>query len=275
MAKIRNSAKARKKRKFKAYKPATSPPSGTYDPALDAQEQAGNRGLMDYVQDNNTEETRSTTDYGTALQEIARQKQYQTEDLDRGVSRATEDYGLESQNLGRRYGLLAEAQAGNQAAAGVDMGGTALAAATRRAQNQGLEQTALDREIGRYREDVATNRTRLDANAAYQTNVAGLSYQRAGEDRTTGETRAKRENTQYGTDIGAQRFYQAKLAGWEQHKPENEKTKQGVTYRVRGQGQGRQYTLPSGRRLSRDEWVNTWRRRGAGGFGQRSGALRG
>lgn len=283
----------RQRRSFTPFHAPARPPSGTYDPALDAQERAGNRGLADLVQDigqGGRMRERATTDYGLGLAEIKRSAGYATQDLDRGLTRAVQDHGTATGLLHRSYGLLGQAQGDAQAAAGVEQGGTVLAAAMRRRENEGIEQGGLDTQLSRYRADDTTNRARLMQNVAQQRGVLGLAYGRQGEDFTTDLARAQRENTQFDVDLSEQRFYQAKGTGYKPPSaPGNEHSRGPVTYRVSGQGPGRKYTLPTGQQLSRDEWVNLWRWRksriaaghpGTGGLWRRyhlpgSGALSG
>lgn len=226
---------------FTPFKPPARPPTGAYDPALDAQEGAANRGLADLAADigeGGRLRERAATDYGLGLGEIDRQAGYAGADLDR-----------QSSLVARQYGILQRAQGDQAASAGVEQGGTILAAAKMRAANQGIEQGAID-----------TNRTRLGENVDQQKGALGVAYRRQGEDFTEQLARATRENTQFDLDLGAERFYQAKLGGYKPpSRPDNEHVRGPVTYRVSGQGPGRKYTLPNGRQVSRDEWVNLWR----------------
>ena len=261
---------------FTPFKPRTRPPAGRYDPALDAAERAGNRGLADLLADSGTGRTRAATDYGLGLANIDQEYGRATQDLDTGLARTREDYNTNVATLDRNYQQLASAQSQNAALSGTDQGGTVLAAAMARAQNRAVEQAPLETMLSRYTADDATNRTRLLENVNAQKGALGTEYERQGQDWTTQAARAQRENTQFGLDTSEQRFYQAKLAGYKApHKPKNEKTKKGVTYRVSGQGPGRVYTLPTGKQFKRDEWVNKWKRRGAQGFLPRPGHLYG
>lgn len=247
-------------RMFTPFKTPTRPPAGTYDPALDAQERATGRGLADFLEDTETGRTRATTDYGLGLADIATGERYQTEDMDRGLTRAREDHTSQSGLLSRRYSMLADSQVDQQAAAGVDRGGTVMAALAKRQANQAVDQAPLDSALSRFMEDDARGRLRLTEGADRQRGALGLNYSRAGEDFTEGVERAQRENTQFGLDIGEQRFYQATGAGYTPPSaPAGEHSKGGITYRVSGQGPGRKYVLPNGRQVGRDEWVNMWR----------------
>lgn len=257
-----------RRRGFTPFHAPTRPPAGTFDPTIDAQVGATNRGLLDLVQDTEKQGGRNFSDYTLGLADVAREQQRQTADFDTGLGRANTDYGTNTQLLGRRYTQLGQAQAGAQAAAHLSGGGTGLAAQMARAQNQGVEQGALDTTIQRYRADDQVNRTRLSENVTQQRSQLGLSYQRSGEDLTTQLGRGQREAAQFGLDAAQQRFFQAAQSGYAAPSaPASEKTKRGVTYRVKGQGTGRKYTLPNGRQMGRDEWVNWWRHRAAAGGG--------
>lgn len=231
----------RAKRAFTPFAAPTRPPTGTYDPALDSQERAADRGLTDLVGDigeGGRLRDRAATDYGLGLAEIDRQSRYGNEDLDRQASL-----------VARQYGILQRAQGDQQAAGGVEQGGTILAAAQARAGNREIEDSAIN-----------TNRVRLGENVEQQKGALGVGYRRQGEDFTEQLSRATRENTQFDLDLGEERFYQAKLGGYKPPtRPDNEHVRGPVTYQVNGQGPGRKYTLPDGRQIGRDEWVNLWR----------------
>jgi hypothetical protein len=227
---------------FTPFKAPTRPPTGTYDPVLDAQEGAANRGLADLVMDTETDRTRSASDLGLARSEIERQAGY-----------ATQDFNTQEADVRRNTALTGQVQAGQARAQGV-RGGGVLAAALVRQQNQARAIAPID-----------TGRARLAQNVQQQMGQLDLGYARHGEDVTQNLTRAERENTQFGLDTSAQRFFQATQTGWDAPTaPANEHTKRGVTYRVRGEGPGRKYRLPNGTVLGRQDWVNMWRRRRAG-----------
>lgn len=269
-------AAGQKQRAFKPFVAPTRPPTGTYDPSLDQQLGASERGLADLMFDTDTQRGRLTSDFGIGMGEVDRQAGYATQDLDLGISRTRQDYGIASSELQRQMGLLAGQQAEQQSAVGLVGGGGAQAASVMRGQNQAREQGALNLTLARANESDAMARTRLSQNVTAQKGGLGLDFTRGGQDLTTGLLRGQREGAQFAVDLGAQRFYQAKNSGLytAPTKPANEKSKAGVTYRVRGEGTGRKYTLPSGRQFSRSEWVNTWRQR-ARGQGPLRGTLRG
>lgn len=233
----------RAQRAFTPFVAPTSPPTGTYDPVLDANERAAGRGLKDLVMDTETARTRSASDLGLGLGEIDRQAGY-----------AREDFARSEADVRRTSALTGQVQAGQQRAQGI-RGGGVLAAALVRAGNQ---QRAID--------PINVGRTRLAENVTQQKDALNLGYTRQGEDFTTQLERAGRENTEFGLDTTAQRFFQATQSGWQAPTaPANEKKKAGVTYRVKGEGPGRTYTLPNGRQVGRQDWVNMWRRRRATG----------
>lgn len=288
------------KRTFAPYQPA-QPPSGSYDPALDAQQHAADRGLLDLRLDTERDfgtgghpGGRSLHDYLLGVANLNRQRGEGQQDmalagmraaqdfntqrsdaaagyarstadtrqsLDRGVadlltqrSRAGEDYGKNTQLLGRRYGILGASQTQRAQQQGSAEGGFFAAAKAARAENQGIEQGALDTGFRRFGESSALSEQRLrDSSAqslqrqgedqwkrvagigqAQQRYTAdagtrwkrltegtdraladsGLKYQRAGENAAQTLRRAERENKFFGQDIAANRFYQSRTSGF-------------------------------------------------------------
>jgi hypothetical protein len=144
-------------RQFKPWKPYVppKPPAGSYDPALDAQRAAAQRGLGDLTQDVETAGTRANVDYG----------------------RSTE-------LLKQAYGRLGVRQEEQAATSGVIDGGALLQAAAKRAANESTEQTGLDLGYQRGGIDRTTQLTRArrentafgldtDAQIAFQASQAG------------------------------------------------------------------------------------------------------
>lgn len=266
------------------------PPAGTYDPSLDAQLDAANRGFGDFQRDTELADTRAEQDYGFGKFDINRQAQRGGEDLanrftdatadwmlqgkdlqrssDRGMAdilrdrmRGTEDYGTTRGRFGedrdralavldRNYRNLGSAQGQGIRAAGAAGGGASAQAAAKRAGNKAFERQPIDTAYGRQTADLDTNFARFGQDSAqaqtrFGEDVArtaqginmsgqrtgrdigiagtrlgedtttalgrlGVGYERGVVDRTTGLTRARRENTAFGQDIGAARFYQAR-----------------------------------------------------------------
>ena len=175
------------------------PSQGSYNPDLDAAERAATRGLGQLRQDTELGLARAGQDYT-----------FGREDLNRGLSRGEEDYRTNTQALQRSFNILAGRQQENANAAGVLRGGAMLQAAAKRKENQGIQQGGLDTSIGRLRQDTQTGLGRLD-----------VGYNRQVSDFGTAQQRATDENTFYGQDIAAQRFFQASQpgSGWTPPKP--------------------------------------------------------
>lgn len=177
---------------FKPYKPPPLP-TGTYDPALDAQLGAAQRGYGDTQFDTTLANTRGAEDLGFA--------QYANAEA---VTNENDAYNRNVGLLTKNYTDLAANQADQANAAGVIPGGGAyLQSQAKRAANQATEQAGLD----------LTHQQNLLA-LQDQLGQVGVTYGRGVTDRTTALTRAGRENTNFGLDIGAEEAYQAGQAGY-------------------------------------------------------------
>ena len=214
-----------------AFEPYTPPPipAGSYDPLLDSQLAAAQRGYGDTEADIGTAATRATVDYGL-----------NTDDINRSWGRTQQDYDRSVQMLTRKYTNLGTVQAQQQAGAGVLGGGAILQANAKRAANQALEKTDLDTALGRAREDRDIGLGR-----------AALGYGRTTTDLGNQLTRAGRELGAFGLDTASAKAFQAAQSGWQPPtKPANEFTSPGgTTYRVlKGKG-GPIYVDRLGRRL--------------------------
>jgi hypothetical protein len=195
---------------FTPYKPP-SPPTGSYDPALDAQLRASQRGLGDVRADTATANLRGLNDFTTASAGIDRDKARGYADIDRQLG-----------DLSRSYQQLARRQAEGARAAGVLSGGIALQAAAKRLENERLDQRPL-----------WTAKTRLGEDAALAQAALKLDYDRGLEDRTTALTRAEREGTAFGLDTDEVKGFQATQSGWKpKGRPKNQGVnKKGVPYK--------------------------------------------
>lgn len=179
-------------RSFTPYRPPPLP-TGTYDPALDAQRAASSRGLLDTTQDTGLAGTRAAEDYGIQLGQLQQQQ-----------GRVDADYASNVQALTRNYSNLATAQGERANQYGVVPGsGALLQAAQKRAANQQIAQTALD-----------TAHTRATGDINTQIGSIGLTLDRGVTDRTTGLSRAGREDRTYGLDIESEKAFQAGQAGY-------------------------------------------------------------
>jgi hypothetical protein len=191
------------------------PPAGSYDPALDAQRAAANRGILDTRQDTELGLSRAGQDYGLGVEDLNRTQTRGTEELDRTQSRGNQDYGRDTQALQRSFNILAGTQAQRRQQMGVSTGGAVLQAAAKRRVNQAIQQQGLDLAHTRLGEDVTRARTRLGEDTGIGVGRLGLGYNRQVTDFTTGLSRANRENTAFGLDVDAQRYFQAAQSGWE------------------------------------------------------------
>jgi hypothetical protein len=255
---------------FTPYKPPPLP-SGSYDPALDAQLGAAQRGYGDLQQDIGTADLRAGLDYGTNKALVERDRDRGFYDLRVARERATQDYDTDVAALQRAYQQLSRRQAEGARSQGVMSGGLALLSAQKRAENQAIERKAIDTNILRFAADNDLARTRLGEDATSQLGQLLTEYQRGGIDRGTQLERAGRENTQFGLDIGTQKAFQAGQAGYVPPKPgqpggrplNQGVNRAGVPYRDVVQGDWIVRYDQYGRKLSQ-------RRRSSGGGGSSS-----
>lgn len=173
---------------FMPYQAPTSPPTGTYDPNLDASLAAAKRGYSDLEADTAKVGGRAFSDYNIALGD---------------KSLGEQSTGLEGQRARgladslRQYTILGNRQTQAARGAGVSEGGALAAALAKRQANQTRDDTRLNTSIDQAEGDL------------------GLRYQRGVEDRGDVLGRAGRELGFYGQDIGASKFFQAGQAGFE------------------------------------------------------------
>jgi hypothetical protein len=222
---------------FTPFKAPTSPPPGTYDPALDSELRASGRGLEDLLADYDTGVVRREDDFQLGLGNLGRQR-------DEGLADLLRTRG----EIDLSYGRLGGRQAEAAAVQGLSRGGALVQAARKRAENKKFDLVPVE---------TAETRTR----EGYDRGVGELSkeYSRANTDASTGRTRAQREHGQFELDVGESRFFQAAQGGYvAPTRPANERTVGGRTVRVLGRKKPvgeRRYRLPSGRALSRQQFV--------------------
>lgn len=269
------------------FRPVTTanPSPGSYDPQIDAQVRAANRGFVDLGQDIEKANERGVTDLGLARQQVGTQRDRTLRNLNIGLNRFNQDAGIARSDLqtslqnsladiqrrradiSRSYGQLAQRQGDAIAARGVGDGGTAAAAAQARAGNEGWAQSALDTAqqrtqaqgwralVGqaireqRYRDDNRLQRVQLATDTSRSFGKLDLQAQRSRQDRRQQLSRAGRENRLFGIDASQSRWYQAAGAGAKQPSiPGYERTSpNGTVYRVLDTKQGRFYVTPNGR----------------------------
>lgn len=241
----------------------TSPPPGTYDPAIDAQVGQAGRGLgdllSDYVRDYGEPGAalggRAGEDYGIGRANAQRGVGWGLEDINRGSDRAIadlerasgrsladllrrrgragEDYRENIAGVQRGFAQLGAAQSQTARAAGVQRGGALAQALAKRKANEEIARKPIDTGFERFDwdsrqaesrlgEDTALGRSRIGEdrdrgvsrlNAGAQEDFAALDrgLLRGTEDAASQLARAGRENTQFGLDANAQRFYQANI----------------------------------------------------------------
>jgi hypothetical protein len=227
----------------------------------------GDEGLFDL----DTSHRQGKEDFGLERSDITRGAEQGLADLLSARTRGEEDHRRATEGLVRNYGILGSQQGQAARAAGVASGGALSQAAAKRAANQGLEQGGLDLARGRFladstqaegrlTEDRDTGLARLltregrfnDATGLSRTRMTeardralgqlGTQQGRSVEDRTTALDRARRENTFFGNDIAASRWFQSRGLWTPPTRPRNEigtgqsavrvETKDGVKYVV-------------------------------------------
>lgn len=237
---------------FTPFAPNLTPPSGLYDPSIDAQVGASQRGLADATYDAGTQRSRLLGDY-----EIGKTK------VGQGYDRGIEDFGTQRQyagedrdtaeaNLKRSYGRLANSQRQAISNSGLLGGGARLQAATKRAANEELDRAPIETGYSRTISGIDTGVRRLGQDRDTQLADLALGYQRGTDDITTSLGRAGREAGQFKIDAGTLAAGQAATAGWDPNvgRPSNEfKSPGGTTYRVLKTASGNVFQLPDGRRV--------------------------
>jgi hypothetical protein len=267
---------------FQPYQAPTSPPPGFYDPALDSQERAAQRGYVDLQQDTDTGQQRDQSglistsgrlneDYATSTGRLNEDFNTSLASLLRNRQRGQEDYTTATGDVKRNYQQLGDRQTQTAVNQGVTGGGALQAGADVRKENQGREQGRMDTSYQRSVQDSAfqeqglrtsLQRALADAQQSFSrgTEDLGTQYQQGTDDRATALGRAGRELGFYGQDIGAQRFFQAGQSGWAPPgrgepggQPANEfRDAQGNPFRVVVQGNYRLRVRPDGTIISRE-----------------------
>lgn len=193
------------------------PPTGYYDPSIDAQVAAGARGLGDLRIDVDTGKRRGREDFDTAMAGARTTRAQTLADFLTGENRLNEDYGTATQNLGRQFTQLARGQAEGARARGVMSSGLAAQAAAARAGNQGRAQAGLDQQRTRGLADINRDRSRFEENYITQTGLLDRDFNRqfgAGGDLDLQLARGEREQPILEADANDLRLGQAKQAGW-------------------------------------------------------------
>lgn len=206
--------------------PLTGPPLGSYDPALDYQLRASQRGLADLIETTHKEGMRSRFDYRTGRRIAARQQGRNVFDLRQQFGEGQQDIGLERDALGtsftrdltdlaqarqrgeqdydrtlanlqREYAAQAFQQGQNAVAQGVDRGGGVAASEQIRAANEEYDKTGIDTQHTRSLEDLAASEGRTREDFTTNSQALDLSLSRLGEHFRTAMHRGKQD---FGTE---------------------------------------------------------------------------
>jgi hypothetical protein len=169
------------------WRPPTRPPPGKYDPALDAQVRASDRGYGDLRQDTARDQGRLLSDFNinTAAADYQGNNAFAdaitagtrlASDYGRSTGRLGEDYTRQTGDLQRNFQNLATSQgeAGNAAGLG---GGYLAQALKARSAEQARQQALLDQTRTRGMEDLTTSRDRGVADISTGVQRAGHAVQ--------------------------------------------------------------------------------------------------
>lgn len=233
------------------YDPATGntfqpPPFMSYDPSIDAEIRANQRGLQDQEQDFTTQRKIDRQDKRQSLHDIQRSfdrgRQDIKTDLHRGMraigqkredihqtaQRGAEDFGIRLNTMFRKYGIEATNQAQTANARGVGEGGTLAAAQQKRDTNMGIERGALELARSRQQEDIHTALTRLGIDqgelrtdikrtkkrlgqdTGRETKLTKRDFKRTRREARRGLNRARREAAISEIDLTQQAIYNAR-----------------------------------------------------------------
>jgi hypothetical protein len=178
-----------------AFKGPPRPPTGYYDPTIDHQVSAGQRGLGDLRIDIDTAKRRGVEDRDLTLA-----------DLMTSENRTRYDARLAGDELGLQFSRLARGQAEQSRVRGVTSAGLAAEAAQIRAANKGMAQGKIDLSLGRALENI--NLQRGDVTRGFDRQYG------AGGDLDLQLARGEREQPLLEADANELRLAQAKAANW-------------------------------------------------------------
>jgi hypothetical protein len=200
----------------------TGPPAGSFDPALEAQRRAAQRGMHDTLQDTASERHFGEVDLTQALRDIhtssARRRQKlgidfgrSTEKLGRDYERGNErisneesdtklkgertnaDFVTKLADIGRQFGELGHRQGEASNAAGVNDEGTSAAAAAARARNQQLAEAPIHTAQDRLNQDLYTALTRLGTSRSQLTQDRDTALGQLEQDRGIAGSQLKQD----------------------------------------------------------------------------------
>lgn len=188
-----------------------SPPAGSYDPSISAQLRASQRGLSDLREDTRTANKWASKDYGTERfnikrgfkrgrqdlrRQTGRERQklgFRRQDLNTDIGRGREDISSRLAGVSRQFSNLASSQEEGRNAAGTLGGGTAAAAAQKRAENQALAVAPIKTAASRMEQDYGTNVGRLNVAGQQLTQDSRQSLSRMIQDTRQDKRLTKRD----------------------------------------------------------------------------------
>lgn len=188
-----------------------APPSMSFDPALEAQRRAAQRGLEDTEADIKTKRHYADRDLGLALKGIrintGRKRLDANTDYQRSTTkladreaetrldaeRQGQDFQTRLADIGRQFSELGTRQGEAANAAGVSDAGTAAASAAARSQNQMRAEAPIHVAQGRLQEDLMTALDRIAESRGYLDQDHGLYLHRLATDRDINRREARRE----------------------------------------------------------------------------------
>lgn len=208
------------------------PPVGTYDPGIDYNASAAQRGYGQTANDAQTAFEQGQQDYGLGLGDLTTGRDRNLADLGTGHDRATQDYFQAYKDTAHNYGILGHQQAQAAAHQGVQSAGLLAQSAAARAGNMRREEDVLDTNyrrgsedfntgVGRVNQDFTRGKLGLDLTNARafggfngQTINNPLTGQPEFGSLLTQLTRAGGENTEYQSFAGGQRAQQSAANGY-------------------------------------------------------------
>lgn len=200
---------------FAPFVPPTMPPPGTYDPSLDAQLGAANRGYGDLQSQTGVDNQRAQDDFNLQSGHLHDLLNNNLADLLTGRNRTHDAYEQGLANLDHNYAQLGDQQLQQTNAMGGLEGGALQQALAKRMANEARDRQPMDTAEQQSAVDYGTNVDRANAGYNYDVGNLGLGLSRGNEDRANTLGIAGRENAQFGKDIGAQRWFQATQAGYD------------------------------------------------------------
>jgi hypothetical protein len=229
---------------FRPWKPVVVP--GSYDPALDAEERAAERGYGDLVLDSEKIGERAGSQLEIDTGNVKRTGERSLADILRERGRAKKDFATRREDTSLGYRRLGSAQAQASAAQGVIGGGTLAAALQARTANESVDQGRITESENRFMEDSTLSEGRVGEDTDLALADIGRLYGYGVNDRTDALAQAFRELGFFETDTAEQRAFQAGQSGLGPQRPANEfldakgayriVKKKGVTYKKRPDG---------------------------------------